>query len=76
MLDILYQKKTENHDKRLMIKLKDGKTIYLVEKEREFFKYPTIPNKIKNNKIISYMINDNKIVLSAKVDRKGHKHSK
>ena len=52
------------------------KTIYLVEKEREFFKYPTIPNKIKNNKKISYMINDNKIVLSAKVDRKGHKHSK
>lgn len=64
------EKKTENHDKRLMVKLKDGKTIYLVEKEREFFKYPTIPNKIKNNKKISYMINDNKIVLSVKVDGK------
>lgn len=36
----ILEKKTKNQDKRLMIKLKNGETIYLVEKEREFPKYP------------------------------------
>lgn len=62
------EKKTEDQDKRLKINLKDGKVIYLVEKEREFPKYPKIPNEIKGNKKISYLINDKKIVISLKVD--------
>ena len=66
----ILEKKTENQDKRLKIKLKDGETIYLVEKEREFPEYPKIPNKIKDDKKIAYLINDNNIVLSLKVDRK------
>lgn len=66
----ILEKETEYQDKRLKIKLKDGETIYLVEKEREFPEYPKIPNKIKDDKKIAYLINDNNIVLSLKVDRK------
>ena len=66
----ILEKKTKNQDKRLMIKLKNGETIYLVEKERKFPKYPQIPNEIKHNKKITYLINDNNIVLSLKVDGK------
>lgn len=68
----ILEKKTKNQDKRLMIKLKNGETIYLVEKEREFPKYPQIPNKIKHNKKITYLINGNKMVLSLKVDGKNY----
>lgn len=38
--------------------------------EREFPKYPQIPNEIKHNKKITYLINNNKMVLSLKVDEK------
>jgi len=68
----ILEKKTKNQDKRLMIKLKNGETVYLVEKEREFPKYPQIPNEIKHNKKITYLINDNKMVLSLKVDGKNY----
>ena len=68
----ILEKKTKNQDKKLMIKLKNGETIYLVEKEREFPKYPQIPNEIKHNKKITYLINDNKMVLSLKVDGKNY----
>ena len=68
----ILEKKTKNQDKRLMIKLKNGETIYLVEKERKFPKYPQIPNEIKHNKKITYLINDNKMVLSLKVDGKNY----
>ena len=52
--------------------MKNGETIYLVEKERKFPKYPQIPNEIKHNKKITYLINDNKMVLSLKVDGKNY----
>ena len=64
------ENKTETKDKRLVIKLKDGKIIYLVEKEREWPEYPKIPDKIKNNQRITYLIDKNKRVLSLKVDEK------
>ena len=40
--------------------------------EREFPKYPQIPNEIKHNKKITYLINNNKMVLSLKVDEKNY----
>ena len=64
------KKKTEDQDKRLNIELKNGKTIYLIEKEREDPEYPKIPNTIKQNKKITYLVNKDHRAFSLKVDGK------
>lgn len=64
------KKKTDDQDKRLNIELKNGKIIYLIEKEREDYKYPKIPNTIKENKKITYLVNKDHRAFSLKVDGK------
>lgn len=64
------KKKTDDQDKRLNIELKNGKTIYLLEKERENPEYPKIPNTIKQNKKITYLVNKDHRAFSLKVDGK------
>ena len=64
------KKKTEDQDKRLNIELKNGKTIYLIEREREDPEYPKIPNTIKQNKKITYLVNKDHRAFSLKVDGK------
>lgn len=60
------KKKTEDQDKRLNIELKNGKTIYLIEREREDPEYPKIPNTIKQNKKITYLVNKDHRAFSLK----------
>ena len=66
----ILEKKTDDQDKRLNIELKNGKTIYLIEKEREDYEYPKIPNTIKGNKKITYLVNKDHRAFSLKVDGK------